>query len=289
MVAVVTPSSLKEAVDIVRGSDGDAKYLGGGTALVLLVKMRMVNPELLVSLREVVDLPGWKDITVDNGLVRIGGGVTLTQLAANPSVRELLPSVAHSAGVVGNVRIRNCATVGGSMAEADYASDPPAALISLDARVQLHNGVRSREVAVADFITDFFTTVLEPDEIVTGVTVPLHDGVVRSSYLKFSSRSAADRPCVGVAASGAFDDGSPTELRVVIGAVSGRPQWFPDITAPHLGAPLGDSAVAEIADGYADAVDPVEDIRGSAWYRRQVVRAQVARSLRRISAGEVGA
>ena len=100
MVEVVAPSSLKEAVDIVRGSDGDAKYLGGGTALVLLVKMRMVNPELLVSLREVVDVPGWKDITVDNGLVHIGGGVTLTQLAANPRVRELLPSVAHSAGVV---------------------------------------------------------------------------------------------------------------------------------------------------------------------------------------------
>jgi aerobic carbon-monoxide dehydrogenase medium subunit len=287
MAQVVTPSSIREAIDIVRNSDGDAKYLAGGTALVLLVKMRMVNPELLVSLRDVADLPGWNDIVRTDGGLRIGGGVTLTRVAGHRDVRELLPSLAQSAAVVGNVRIRNCATIGGAMAEADYASDPPAALVSLDARVEMTNGERSREVPVADFITDFFTTVLEPDEIVTSVKVPVRGGDVRANYLKFSSRSAEDRPCVGVAASGAFDGGCTAELRVVVGAVSGRPQWFPEITARYLGAPLDASAVASIADGYADAVDPVEDIRGSAWYRRQVVRAQVARSLRRLAGGAV--
>jgi carbon-monoxide dehydrogenase medium subunit len=280
MVEVVSPASVKEAVDIVRSSDGDAKYLAGGTALVLLVKMRMINPELLVSLRNVGDLDGWNDISLDNGYVRIGGGVTLSRVAGDPTVRASLPSLAHASAVVGNVRIRNCATVGGLMAEADYASDPPAVLVSLDARVTVTNGERSREVAVADFITDFFTTVLEPDEIVTGVSVPVRGGDVRSKYLKFSSRSAEDRPCVGVACSAAFEDETAADLRIVIGAVSGTPQWFSDITAPHLGSPLTESRIAAIASAYAEAIDPVDDVRGSAWYRRKMVQTQVDRSLR---------
>jgi carbon-monoxide dehydrogenase medium subunit len=283
MVEVVSPASVKEAVDIVRGSDGDAKYLAGGTALVLLVKMRMINPEILVSLRDVNDLYGWNDISVDNGYIRIGGGVTLSRVAGDPTVRSTLPSLAHAGAVVGNVRIRNCATVGGLMAEADNASDPPAVLVSLDARVAVTNGEHSREIAVADFITDFFTTVLEPDEIVTGVSVPVRGGDVRSQYLKFSSRSAEDRPCVGVASSAAFDGETAADLRVVIGAVSGRPQWFSDITTPHLGAPLTESAIAAIASAYSEAIDPVDDVRGSAWYRRKMVHTQVDRSLRALA------
>ena len=283
MVEVVSPSSVEEAVGIVRASDGDAKYLAGGTALVLLVKMRMINPELLVSLRDVRDLQGWNDISVDNGYVRIGAGVTLSRVAADPTVRTTFPSLAHCGAVVGNVRIRNCATIGGLMAEADYASDPPAVLVSLDARVAVTNGERSREIAAADFITDFFTTVLEPDEIVTGVSVPIRGGDVRSQYLKFSSRSAEDRPCVGVASSAAFDGDAATDLRVVIGAVSGRPQWFSDITTAHLGAPLTQPVIAAIASAYAEAIDPVDDVRGSAWYRRKMVHTQVDRSLRALA------
>jgi carbon-monoxide dehydrogenase medium subunit len=287
MVHIVAPTSVAEAVDIVRSSDGEAKYLAGGTALVLLVTMRMLNPELLVSLRAVSDLPGWNEVTLSEERLHIGGGVSLTRVAGDPTIRRSAPSLAHSASVVGNMRIRNCATVGGAMAEADYASDPPATLVSLDANVMVHNGERTREIPVADFITDFFTTVLQPGDIVTGIGVPVPEADVRSTYLKFSSRSTEDRPCVGVAVSGTFDGAAVTALRVVIGAVSGRPQWFPAITEPHLGAALYDDTIAAIADGYAEAIDPVDDIRGSADYRRHVVRAQVARALHRVAGQEV--
>lgn len=282
MVEVVAPSSLAEAVEIVRAGDGDAKYLAGGTALVLLVKLRMIDPRTLVSFRGVRDLPGWRSVSAGPGEVRIGGGVTLTELAGHPDIRRLLPSLAHAAGVVGNLRIRNCATVGGAMAEADYASDPPAALVSLDARVEVSDGERRREIPVAEFITDFFTTVLEPGEVVTGLIVPIRAGDVRSVYLKFSSRSAEDRPCVGIAVSGVFDGAAVADLRVVAGAVAGKPQWFPEVTAQQRGAALTGRTIGLVADGYADLVDPVDDLRGSAWYRREVVRAQVARALRRI-------
>lgn len=279
MVQIVTPTTLREAVELVRGSDGAAKFLAGGTAVVLMVKMRMINPDVLVSLRQVDDVPDWDRITVYDSTFRIGGGVTLTQLAADPAVQAVFPSLAHAASVVGNLRIRNCATIGGLMAEADYASDPPAALLSLDARVHVHDGERSREIPVADFITDFFTTAMEESEVVTGLTIPRPRFETRSTYLKFSSRAFEDRPCVGVATSARFDGDTLVDLRVVVGAVSGRPQWFPDITEPLLGTCPDSAALASIADLYAEAVDPVDDIRGSAWYRRRVVRAQVSRSL----------
>ncbi|MFI6348605.1 FAD binding domain-containing protein [Streptomyces sp. NPDC050560] len=286
MARVVRPATLAEAVALVRDSDGDAKYLSGGTALVLLVSLRTLSPTTLVSLRGIDDVPGLRTVAERDGVLHAGGGVTLAELAAHPLVRRRLPGLATAADVVGNIRIRNCATVGGMLAEADYASDPPAMLTALDARVLVHDGEHERAVPAHEFITDFYTTCLEPEEVVTGVTVPLPDGDARSVYLKFSSRSAEDRPCVGVAAAATFEGDDVTALRVVVGAVAGFPQWFPEITAPLLGAPLTAPAVRSVADAHADAVDPVDDLRGSAWYRREVVRAQVARALTALGTGE---
>jgi carbon-monoxide dehydrogenase medium subunit len=285
MVTIVAPTSIAEAVDIVRRSDGEAKYLGGGTALVLLLSMRMLQPEVLVSLRGIADVTGWDRVGVSDGEVRIGAGATLTDVALDATVQTRLPSLARAAAVVGNTRIRNVATIGGMLAEADYASDPPATLVSLGASVVMTNGERERIMPVSEFVTDFFTTELEPEEIVTAVTVPVADGAGhRSTYERFCSRSAEDRPCVGVAASGMFEDDELRSLRIAIGAVAGRPQWFPEITDPHLGRPLDDDAVAQISAAYADAIDPIDDLRGSAWYRREVTRVQVERALTRIRA-----
>lgn len=286
MVSYVEPVSLGEAVDLVRGADDTAKYLSGGTALVLLIKMRMLAPELLVSLRGLRDLPGWTEIRRDDEGLHIGGAATLANVAGSEEVRRHAPALADAAAVVANVRIRNAATLGGLLAEADYASDPPAALVALGAQVELGDGRRTRVIAVHDFITDFFTTELEEGEVVTGIRVPFRDRSERSRYLKFSSRSAEDRPCVGVAASGTFRDRAATGLRVVVGAVSGRPQWFGEVTDRFEGEVLGDAQIAEIADGYAERIDPIEDIRGSQWYRREVTRAQVSRALRAIRGGD---
>lgn len=282
MVTIVEPSSIAEAVGIMRASDGEAKYLSGGTALVLLVKMKMLSPQKLVSLRAIRDLSGWNGTAITDGALTIGAGVTLAEIAENSAIVDKLPSLVHAASVVGNTRIRNAATIGGMLAEADYASDPPATLISLDASVTISDGTHERIMPVHDFITDFFTTELAPEEIVTGISIPLLTANTRSTYLKFSSRSAEDRPCVGVAASATFQGKDLAGLRIVIGAVSGRPQWFPDITEPYCGGVLSDEVIDNIADGYAQTVDPIDDIRGTQWYRRQVVRAQVTRALHRI-------
>ena len=279
MVTLAEPGSIGEAVTIMRDNDGEAKYLAGGTALVLLVRMKMLHPRVLVSLRGIQDIRGWSDIEICGDQLVIGGGVTVAIVATHPAVRSCAPSLAHAAAVVGNTRIRNAATMGGLLAEADYASDPPATLVSLGASVVMSDGDEYREMPVYDFIPDFFTTELEPVEIVTGIRVPIGSAGNRSTYLKFTSRSAEDRPCVGVAVSADLEDHALRGLRVVIGAVSGQPQWFPQITDSFLGRTLTDADIQTIADAYADEVDPIDDIRGSQWYRREVIRAQVSRAL----------
>ncbi len=251
--------------------------MSGGTAVVLLMQMRLIAPETLIGLRTLQDVPGWAQIRVVDGHLEIGGGVTLTDVAESREVQALAPSLAHAAGVVGNLRVRNVATIGGNLAEADYASDPPAVLVSLGASVTVSDGVRPRVLPVSDLLTDFYETALD-DEVITVIRVPVAAGA-RSTYLKYCSRSMEDRPCVGVAVSARFAGELLESLEVVLGAIAGTPQRWPEVTSPYVGHPLDVAAAATVAEAYAERVDPIDDARGSAWYRREMVRVHVRRAL----------
>jgi carbon-monoxide dehydrogenase medium subunit len=277
-VKFLRPETLGEASALAREHE-DAKFISGGTAVVLMLQQRLIFPTHLIALAGLTDVPGWREVRrTDTGL-RIGGGMPLSDVARSAEVRELAPALASAAGVVGNARIRNQATMGGNVAESDYASDPPSVLVSLGAAVEVDDGTASRMVPAAEMFTDFFTTDLRAGEVVTAVHVPAAGPGSRSSYTKFCSRSAEDRPCVGVAAAGRLEDGALASLEVVLGAVGAIPQRWPDVTRAVLGRPLDEQVAAEVADGYATLVEPIDDHRGSAWYRREMVRVLVRRSL----------
>jgi carbon-monoxide dehydrogenase medium subunit len=154
------------------------------------------------------------------------------------------------------------------LADADYASDPPAMLCALDARVVARSVRGEREIAVEELITGYYETSLAPDELIVEVVVPRADAAV---YRKFRSRSHEDRPCVSVAAARTGDG-----TRVVVGAVAGRPQRFPELSA--LAEP------ATVGSAYADAIEPISDVRGSAAYRRRVIEVEVRRALEQLTA-----
>jgi carbon-monoxide dehydrogenase medium subunit len=253
--------------------------------VVLMLRQRLIAPQVLISLRRLSGVPGWDAITLADGGLRIGAGVTLTRLASSDLVRRTVPSLAEAARVVGNVRVRNAATIGGNVAEADYASDPPAVLVELGARIEVRGRTEVRTVPAAQMFTDFFTTDLRPGEIITGVRVPVPAPSTRMLYTKFRSRSAEDRPCVSVAASLRLGGGTVQALGVVVGAVEGTPQRWPEITATAVGRVPGRRLAEQIARAYADAVDPLDDVRGSSWYRREIVRVLVRRSIETLARG----
>src|SRR6266487_6201028 len=151
---LLEPRSVDEAVSLLAQHADEAKIIAGGTAVVLMLQNRLISPGYLISLGRI---GGLDDIKYEPGAgLRIGSLATIRQAETSPSVREHLSVLAETFGEVANVRVRNAATVGGNLAEADYASDPPAVLVGLRARVTVVGPNGRREIALADFFQDFY-------------------------------------------------------------------------------------------------------------------------------------
>jgi carbon-monoxide dehydrogenase medium subunit len=179
------------------------------------------------------------------------------------------------------------ATIGGNLAHADYQSDPPAALVALNASVELTNQSGSRNVRLADFFLGTYETALEPNELLTAVLVPPPIPDSRGTYIKFTTRSSEDRPCAGVAALVRGSSQRCEEARVVVGAVSPAPVLVSTESLVQ-GKQLTHPVIEEIARKAGEAVDPIEDLRGTAEYKRQLVKVIVRRALMRCLAEEGG-
>jgi carbon-monoxide dehydrogenase medium subunit len=241
--------------------------VAGGSFLGILMNQGFVQPSSLLSLGRVDELRG---ISVhDDGELRLGAMVTHRQVERDATVRDRWPVLARGFGLVASPRVRNQATVGGVLADADYASDPPAVLCAVNARAVLRSPRGEREVPIDELILGFYETCIAEDELLTEVRMPA--GTERATYRKFRSRSSEDRPCVAVAA--ARTNGT---LRVVVGACAEVPQHYPDICAEA-------STAREIGERYAERLEPLSDSRGSAEYRRRVVAVEVRRAVEEVS------
>jgi carbon-monoxide dehydrogenase medium subunit len=271
---IVEPRSIEEACKIL-GADEDAKLIGGGTALLILIKHGILLPKTLVNLKKI---QGASEISYDSirGL-RIGGLATVYDVESAPAVREHYPLLAKACHVVANIRIRNMATIAGNLAHADSQSDPPAALAALDASVELTKHDGKRTVKLVEFLIGSYETGLERDEILTAVMMPPPVANAKATYLKFTTRSSEDRPCAGVAAWVRKPNGTAGEARVVVGAVSPTPVVLSEPLSG--GQSLTADMIAEISRKAAAAVDPIDDLRGPADYKRQLVQVLVRRAL----------
>lgn len=276
---ILTPSSVAEAATLRAEYGDEAKVIAGGTALVLMLRNRLIAPRYLISLNTVAD--PLREIHYEPGRgLRMGALVPIARAERHPAVRERYPALAATYHKVANIRVRWAATVGGNCTEADYASDPPALLIALGARVRVQGPTAAREIPLEAFFQDFYETALGPDEVLTEVLVPEPPPDLRAHYLKFVTRSSEDRPCVGVAVAARRDAaGRFTDLRVVVGAVAGTPQRVPEAEALARGERPSPTLFQAIGNAYARAIDPIDDIRGSAWYRQRMIRVLVPRAL----------
>jgi aerobic carbon-monoxide dehydrogenase medium subunit len=272
-VGWLAPESLEEALALRAERGAGATVLAGGTFLGILMNQGFLAPETLLSLGRVGELD---HITVEDGELRLGAMATHRAVERSPLVRDGWPVLARAFGLVASPRVRNQATVGGVLADADYASDPPAVLAALRARVVLRSARGERSVGLDALILGHYETCIADDELLVEVRVPPSPG--RAVYRKFRSRSSEDRPCVAVAAVRGAEG-----LRVVVGAVSDRPREFPDVCAP-ADASLPDAELAlEIGEGYAERIDPLSDARGSAAYRRRVIAGEVRRAVEELA------
>jgi carbon-monoxide dehydrogenase medium subunit len=285
-LAFLRPRSIAEATALLAEHGDEAKVVAGATALTIMLRNRLIDPGVLVSIGAIDGLDG---IARDGDVLRLGALATHRRVERDPLVRGALPVLADTFAKVANVRVRNAATVGGVMAEADYASDPPAVLLGLDAQVVAEGPAGVRRISAADFFVAFYETSLAHDEIVTAVEVPLPSPGTGAVYEKFVTRSAEDRPCVGVFAAARPDGaGGFTDVRVAVGAAAEIPQRFADLEALGAGTDLSPDVCRAIADGYAERIETLDDVRGSAWYRTEMIRVWVRRALERARANAAG-
>jgi carbon-monoxide dehydrogenase medium subunit len=273
-----TPKNLKEVHATLKEFGDEAKLIAGGTALVIMMKQRLVQPSCLVSLRSVRGLNG---VEVKDGGLRIGGLATHSEVESSPLVRRRLPLLAETYHHVATVRVRNMATVGGGLAHADPNQDPPPTMIALGATVKATSANGSRVIPLDGFFTDYYETVLNPDEIITELFVPKLPANSGAAYLKFLPRTADDYATVSAAAVLTLDKNKKiiTDARIALGSVGTTPIRATAAEAVLRGQPLKAEAFVEAAEKAKEAVDPVSDFRGSAGYKKEMAGVFVRRAL----------
>ena len=284
--------SLAEAIALLAASPGEAKLLAGGQSLVPMLNMRLVRPAVLVDVNGLRELTG---ITpAPDGGLRIGALTRHADLAASPAVSERAPLLAEAARHVGHAAIRNQGTLGGSLAHADPAAELPAALVALDARVQVTGPRGAREIAAGAFFRGLLTTALEADEILTAVEVPAQ--AAGWGFVEIARRPG-DFALAGVAAVvrvgrpltlPSSSLGGEGEVRLVGFGVGDRPLRLRGAERVLAGGPIDAGTAARAGAAAGPDCDPPGDVHGSAEYRRHLATVLTERALLRSEERRVG-
>jgi carbon-monoxide dehydrogenase medium subunit len=277
---LLEPRTLDEALALLDPDDAGVRSIAGGTALSLMLQSRIFRPTRLVSLRR---LDGaLRGIRVEaDGSLRIGALTTLTELERSPVLAVSEPVLARALSTLSNVRVRNVATLGGHLAHADPHMDLPPILVALGARVRTVSPRGERWIDVADLITGYYETALGGDELIAELHVPVQPSGARAAYAKFTALSADDWPSVGVAVWLRRSGEAIAEARIVAGGATVRPTRLTAAEAALGGSEPEAVRFARAADAAAAEVEPLGDLRGSAPYKREMVRVHVRRALER--------
>lgn len=271
------PASVADASRLVADFGDDCRVIAGGTALMLALRQRLLTPGHLVS---VGHLPALRGIAVDaEGWLRIGALSTHAEVAASPAVRAGWPMLADMASRVANPQVRHQGTLGGNLCYADPATDPPGCLLALDAQVVLASTRGARTLAMNAFIVDYYTTALEPDELLTGIRVPPQPADSVGLYTRHLRTAAEHRPLASVALWARRQGMACSEIRIAVGASTPVPVRVARAEGRLAGRTITPDALAEAAAIVAADIDPLDDARGGADYRRHIVGVVARRGL----------
>ena len=279
---LLQPKSLQEAVQLLQKHREEARVLGGGTTLVILMKQRALHYPYLVDLQSI---PGLDEIKREADGVRIGALATHRMVETSPLIRQAFPALAQAFGHIGNVRVRQTASVGGNLAHADYRLDPPPPLLVLGAEVTAFGPKGSRTIPLRNFFRGMYETALEPEELLVDVKVPFKPAGGRSVYLRYTALSANDWPCLGVAGLLVKDHGRCKELRLALGGAAATPLFIDGLewTRDQVIDPALVDRVLEIVE---KQISPFSDLRGSEWYKRRMARLFVKKAVEQLNSDQ---
>ena len=264
---------------MLRKHGDDARPLGGGTTLIILMKQRAVHYPFLVDLQTI---PGLNGIAQESDGLRLGALVSHRMVELTPVVRRSFPVVAEAFAHIGNVRVRETASVGGNLAHADYRLDPPPPLLVLGAEIGAVGSNGSRRIPLKNFFRGMYETALEPGEILVDVKIPSPPAGSKAVYLRYSTLSANDWPCLGVAALLTKENGRCKELRLALGGVAPTPLLIDGLEFARDQS-LDDGVVDKVLQKVEEQISPSSDLRGSEWYKRRMARLFVQKAIAQLN------
>ena len=268
------PSSLDEALSALASGGEDAKVIAGGQSLLPLLRLRFAYPSVLVDVGDVSSLRGVRDL---GDSLEIGALTTHYELTRDPLVAAHCGLLAEAAGMIADPAVRHRGTIGGALAHADPAGDLPAVVTALDATLVAVGPNGERSISPGEFFSDYLTTSLAPEEILTAVRVPKLDGW-GYRYEKFHVTAQA-WAIVGVAAVAQRSNGQVSAARVGLTNMGSVPVRAHAVEAAAAGAEASPAALAAAAAHADEGTNPPSDLRGEADYRRHLARVLTGRAL----------
>jgi aerobic carbon-monoxide dehydrogenase medium subunit len=270
------PRSLDEAITLLREGGDEAKVLAGGQSLVPLMKLRFASPELIVDINNIPGL-GYHRADPD-GTLHIGALCRHADLEHSDLLKAKHPTMAAAAPLIADPIVRNRGTLVGSLCHADPQGDWASVALALGGHVVARGPGGSRTISVADFVTGPFQNALEPDEIAVEAVIPAPKGDPAGGYLKLERR-VGDFATVGVAVAVETSGGTVTRAGIALTGVGGATIAATQAQEALAGKQLSEQTIGEAAELAAQAARPKTDHRGSAEYKRHMVRTFVTRLL----------
>lgn len=269
--------SVDEALQALAAQGGDCQVLAGGTDVMIQLNRGEIDPLVLLHIEKLAEL---RTITANGAGTIVGSLVTHHQFAIG-SLGDRYRAVAEAAATVGGLQTQAVGTVGGNICNASPAADTVPALLVHDAEVTLRSAAASRTIALDDFIVGRRATCRHPEELLTEITLAAPRPRSGDAYLKVGRRSAMEVAIVGLAMRLQFNDaGVVTDARVALASVGPRPVRALDAEAALAGQPLDEQSIAAASEAALRSACPIDDVRGTADYRRRVIPGLLMRAVR---------
>ncbi|HBY97157.1 MAG TPA: molybdopterin dehydrogenase [Chloroflexi bacterium] len=269
------PTTVEEAVAVLAEHGSDAKVLAGGQSLIPMMNLRMAQPRVLVDINRLAALDY---IRPENGTLVIGALTRQTTLERSSAAAERAPLMVEAVHYVAHRPIRNRGTVGGSLAHADPAAELPAIAVALDGSLVVRGAKGERTISAPDFFVSYFTTSMEPDELLTEVRLPVWPAGQGWSFKEFSPRQG-DFALAGVAATLRVEEGVCQEARLVYIGVDEHPLRITQAEEALTGRQANEGTFREAAAVASRLVDPPSDVHADVEYRRDLVNTLTRRAL----------
>jgi len=271
----IAAKSLEDAISLLAKHKDDAKILAGGHSLLPAMKLRLMQPKVLIDLGRIRDLAYIRE---EGGQIRIGAMTTHFQIETSDLLRRACPLLPETASHLGDMQVRNKGTIGGSVAHSDPAADWPAAVLALDAEIVAASAKGDRVIKASEFFVEMLTTALEPGEVLREIRIPAGKGKAAQAYVKVR-HPASGFAVVGVAVNLTMDGGKCQSAAVGITGVSPKAYRAGKVESALKGNALDAKTLAAAASHAADGVDVNSDLYASDQYRKQLAVVYTRRAL----------